>query len=145
LIDSLMHAITQRVADYGMPLQIHTGPLDCVQVLDGFPPTYPHPGGLRSLALAYPSARLDVLHGGFPWCGDLGALARTCPNVSINMAWLPVISPSATARALREWLESVPLGKLIAFGGDYHFPEGTYAHARITREVVASTLSLAVE
>ena len=61
------------------------------------------------------------------------------------MCWLPVISPAAARRWLDEWLETVPHNKIFAFGGDYVFVEGAYAHSRIAREVVADVLAAKVE
>ena len=57
------------------------------------------------------------------------------------MSWLHIISPSAAHRALHEWVETVPGNKIFAFGGDYIFVEGAYAHSRIAREVVSRVLT----
>lgn len=59
----------------------------------------------------------------------------------VNLCWLWIISPEVARRTLAEWLETVPVNKIIAFGGDYLFVEGTYAHSRMARESVARVLS----
>jgi hypothetical protein len=46
-------------------------------------------------------------------------LGKTFPNVWLNLAWAHVISSELAMRAISEWLDMVPLNKVIAFGGDY--------------------------
>ena len=51
----------------------------------------------------------------------------------------------AARRALDEYLETVPLNKLLAFGGDYKHVELTYAHAKMARWAIAQVLAAKVE
>jgi hypothetical protein len=44
-------------------------------------------------------------------------------------------------QTLHEWIETVPSNKIFAFGGDYIFVEGAYAHSRMARDDVAEVLS----
>jgi hypothetical protein len=44
-----------------------------------------------------------------------------------------------------EAIETLPADKILAFGGDYNEPEGSYAHAMLCREVVARVLSAKVK
>jgi len=73
--------------------------------------------------------------------GKLLAMAKNLPNVTIDMSWTYVISPSFASRFLNEAIETVPADKILAFGGDYQVPEGAYAHAMLCREVVARVLA----
>ena len=54
------------------------------------------------------------------------------------------ISPNASVNALLEWIDTVPLNKISAFGGDYKFVDGVFGHQYIARENVAKTLSIKV-
>ena len=51
----------------------------------------------------------------------------------------------ATRLWLHQWLETVPTNKIMAFGGDYLFPEGVYAHSLVARRVVAEVLAWKVK
>ncbi len=42
---------------------------------------------------------------------------------------------------MHEWIETIPSNKILGFGGDYRFVEGSYAHARMAREGVAQVLT----
>ncbi len=68
-------------------------------------------------------------------------MAKNLPNVTIDMSWAYIISPTFAHRFLNEAIETVPADKILAFGGDYEVPEGAYAHAMLCREVVAKVLT----
>ena len=72
-------------------------------------------------------------------------MAKYFPNVYVNGCWLSHISPAAYRRALISWIETVPINKIMAFGGDYIFPEGSYAHSLVARQLVAEVLAEKVE
>jgi hypothetical protein len=65
--------------------------------------------------------------------------------VHLDLCWLHVVSPSASARALHEAIETVPSSKIFAFGGDYIVPEGSYGHSVMARRVVSRVLTEKVE
>ena len=46
---------------------------------------------------------------------------------------------------MTEWLDLVPHNRIMAFGGDYTFVEGTYGESRIMRRIAAEVLSEKVE
>jgi len=56
------------------------------------------------------------------------------------MNWTYSISPSYAARYLGEWLETVPVSKIMAFGGDQRSVENTYGELVIAREIIAEVL-----
>src|SRR5262249_42317361 len=76
---------------------------------------------------------------------ELGALAKAFPNVYADFCWAHVLSPVAARRALDEYLETVPVNKLFAFGGDYKHVELTYAHAKMARRTIARVLAAKVQ
>jgi hypothetical protein len=57
------------------------------------------------------------------------------------LCWLHVISPWVAQQTLHEWIETVPVNKIFASGGDYVFVEGTYVHSRLARDNVAAVLT----
>ncbi len=137
LQDYMMHQVIQRAISNNLPIQIHTG----LQEGNANIITNAHPAHLVNLFLDYREAKFDIFHGSYPYCSELAVLAKNFPNVYVDMSWLHIISPSAAHRALHEWVETVPGNKIFAFGGDYIFVEGAYAHSRIAREVVSRVLT----
>ncbi|MBP1778428.1 MAG: amidohydrolase [candidate division NC10 bacterium] len=99
---------------------------------------------LVDLFLQYPRARFDLLHGSFPYSGELGALTQLFANVYINMSWMEVVSPEAAKRYLSEWLTSIPSNKVFAFGGDQKSPFLVCASAEIVRDNLAEALAAKV-
>src|SRR5262249_30740143 len=89
--------------------------------------------------------RFDLSHAGFPYLHEGAVLAKTFPNVYLNMSWIHIISPIGARRALQEWLQMVPLNKIIAFGDDLHWVETVYGHAKIARRNVAHALGAMIE
>jgi len=100
---------------------------------------------LWSLLRSYPKARFDLFHGSFPYIGDMTVLGKYFENVSLNMCWMHIMGPEVSRRALREWLDAVPVTKMFAFGGDYRVVEKIYGHLELARTDVAVVLAEKVE
>lgn len=141
LQDFMMHRVAQCAGELGVPFQIHTG----LQEGNGNVITNANPTGLVPLFFDYPNTRFDLFHGAYPYCGELSTLAKNFRNVYIDMCWLNVISPAVSRRMLDEWIETVPINKIMGFGGDYLFVEGAYGHVMMARENIARTLAAKVE
>jgi hypothetical protein len=56
------------------------------------------------------------------------------------MNWTYSISQEYAERYLTEWLESVPVSKIMAFGGDQRCVENTYGNLLIAKRVVSNVL-----
>lgn len=138
--DFVAHEIVRRCRELNLVVQVHTG----IQAGIGNYLEKSHPLHLENMFLAYPEVTFDVFHGGYPYCGEIGVAAKSFPNVYLDFCWMPIISPSATIRHLREWIETVPNSKLL-WGGDAHTPEEGYGTAVFARDTVARTLADAVD
>lgn len=135
--DYLIHKIIREAMKRNLPIQIHTGLHEGNEnILSNSNPEL-----LTNLFMEYKEARFDVFHGGWPYCDELGALAKNFPNVYIDMCWMHIISPSRSQTALSQWLDEVPANKILGFGGDYLFVEGVYGHSVIARNNVAKVLA----
>lgn len=141
LQDYMMHQTIRLAIEHGLPMQIHTG----IQEGNGNLLTNSRPTDLTNLFLEYPEARFDLFHAGYPYSGEVAALAKNFQNVYADLCWVHVISPTVGRLVLREWIETIPSNKILAFGGDYLFPEGAYAHAVLARQGVARVLAETVE
>lgn len=141
LQDYLVHRMIRLAIERGLPIQIHTGLQEGNENLL----TNANPMHLVNLFVEYREAKFDLFHGGYPYLGEALALAKNFPNVSLDLCWLHIISPSAGARMLHEAIETVPANKIFAFGGDFIIPEGAYGHSVLARQVVSRVLREKVE
>jgi predicted TIM-barrel fold metal-dependent hydrolase len=141
LQDYVIHHLIRAAIDHDLPIQIHTGLQEGNENLL----TNSNPTLLANLFIEYREAKFDLFHGGYPYMGELLALAKNFPNVYLDLCWLHIISPSAAARMLHEAIETVPANKIFAFGGDFIIPEGSYGHSVMARRVVSGVLREKVE
>ena len=134
--DFAFHFIVQKAVELDLPIQIHTGLL-------AWNTTYlPHcnPVDLNPLFLRYPACRFILFHGGYPYADELGVLAKTFPNVYLDLCWLPWISPQIAKHYLSLWLDLVPINKFM-WGGDAHRAECVHGHWLLAQKVVIDVLS----
>jgi len=136
LQDYMMHRIIGQARKHHLPMQIHTG----LQAGDGNIISNANPEHLSNLFLEYRDVRFLLMHGAYPYGGELSVLSKNFRNVYIDMCWMYIISPSYSERYLNEWLETVPSNKIMAFGGDYHNVENTLGHSLMARAVVSKVL-----
>ncbi len=141
LQDYLMHHVIRRAIEHYLPIQVHTG----LQEGNGNFLTHANPLNLVNLLIQYGEVRFDLFHAGYPYSSEVAVLGKNFPNVYVDLCWVHVISPWVARRVLHEWIETVPSNKILAFGGDYIFVEGAYAHARMARDNVAAVLTEKVE
>jgi hypothetical protein len=135
--DFMMNRLCRLCTEASVPLQIHSG-LHAGNrgILENSRPTL-----LTSLFRRHGDLRVDLFHGGYPWCIPAGIMAKYFPNVYIDGCWLPQISPSAYRSALRSWIETVPSNKILAWGGDSTFLEQSYATLLLAKDLIAETLA----
>ncbi|MEM3047327.1 MAG: amidohydrolase family protein, partial [Candidatus Bathyarchaeia archaeon] len=141
LQDFMVHRLLSLSSKHGLPVQVHTGLQEGNENLI----TNSHPALLTNLFMEYSEVNFDLFHASYPYSGELAVLAKNFPNVYADMCWLHVISPAAARNVLSEWIDAIPVSKILAFGGDYRFVEGAYAHAVMARENVARVLAEKVE
>ncbi len=137
----MMHEICRIAEEMTIPMQIHTGLLEG----NGGLIYDANPALLSNLFLEYRKLKFDIFHMGYPYVTELGVLGKMFPNVYIDMCWGHIISPEMARRTLSEWLDAVPANKIFAFGGDYVFVDGVYAHQLMARNNVAEVLTERVE
>jgi uncharacterized protein len=133
--DAVLYTALEAVRPYKLPVQVHTGlakisgsnPLNFVGVIEDFP-----------------DLQFVLFHAGYPWVSEAGALAFTYPNVWPDLVWAPIISPSVTVRALREWLD-LGLGPRICWGGDVWTAEEAYGAALLGRQCISRALAQGVD
>ena len=137
LSNYMFHYLVQLAEAHRLPMQIHTG----MQAGNGNYIEHTQPMLLTNLFLRYPRVQFDLFHIGFPYASEATALGKMFPNVCVDYCWMHIISPSAARAALHEMLDSVPANKIFGFGGDYRYPELSYAHLVMARRNIARVLS----
>ena len=128
----MFHQTMQLADAYGVPVQIHTG----IQAGNRGVVTNSRPTLLTNIFLLYPRISFDLFHISYPYQNELSALAKSFPNVYADFCWAHVISPEVARRTMAEFLDTVPVNKIFGFGGDYHYPELSYAHAKMARQIL---------
>ena len=119
-----------------VPFQIHTG----LGQLAGSRPLL-----LESTIARYPQLHFVLFHMGYPWYHEIAALAHNYANVSMDMVWGPIISPSAAVAALHQYLEVARSSDLIAWGSDTWTSEDAVGALLAWQYVVATVLAQKVD
>lgn len=139
--DHLFHHLIQLADAHNIPVQIHTG----LHAGNGNFITNSNPTLLTNLFFLFPKVKFDLFHLSYPYQGELSILAKLFPNVHVDFCWAHIISGSLSRRALHEMMETVPINKIFGFGGDYRYPELSYAHAKMARRNITQVLTEKVE
>jgi hypothetical protein len=138
--DFLMHEVSERAGRFQFPYQIHVGYGSWQSnITAGANPLL-----LNPIIESHRHTQFVLLHGGYPFIGELATLAKNHPNVFIEAGWLAYIAPAAYRRAVDEWLDSVPMNKILAFGADCLHIEQTLGALILTRRLLAQAFAAKV-
>ncbi len=141
LEDFIMHYLCRKCGEYAITMKFHTGMLGG----NGNVITNSRAALLVNLFLKYPKTHFDIYHISYPYQDELVTIVKNFPNVTVNFCFVYIIGSALSRRALSDMLETVPVGKVHGFGGDYIAVEGAYAHAAIARREIARVLCEKVE
>ena len=138
LRDYLTHELLELAGRLDLVVAVHTGMWGDFRTMD--------PKHLIDVLPRHPNTRFDVYHMGMPWVRETGVIGKNNPNAWMNLCWCHIISQKMTCAALDEWLDLVPVNKIIGFGGDYARPvEKVYGHLVMAREDLATVLGRRVD
>ena len=136
LQDYMLYVLMDLAEEYKIPVAIHTG----IQAGKGKIVGNTNPTLLTNLFNEYPEVKFVLYHGSYPYGGELSALAKNYKNVYIDMNWMYSISPTYSERYMNEWLETVPVSRLTAFGGDCMSVENTYSELKVAKKIITKVL-----
>jgi hypothetical protein len=136
LQDYMFHCLMDLAKEYKIPVAFHTG----LQAGRGKLVGNTDPTLLTNIFNEYPEIKFVLYHGSYPYGGELSALAKNYKNIYIDMNWMYSVSPTYSERYLSEWLETVPVSRLIAFGGDCMSVENTYSELKVAKRIIAKVL-----
>ncbi len=136
--DYVQHYLVQRALDLDWPIAIHTGLQGGSY---GGQIRQANPTHLVPLLLRYPHLRVDLLHAGYPYLREAAAMVKLFPNVHVNMTQVDILDPRAAREYVRQWIATLPLNKLHAFGGDQLGILLSCAYAELVRDNLAGVLA----
>jgi glucuronate isomerase len=139
--DHMYHYLIGLVREHKLPMQIHTG----LHAGNGNFIQNSNPADLTNIFFLYPEVHFDLFHIGYPYQGEISVLGKLFPNVNVDFCWMHIVSPYAARQALHTMLDMVPANKIFGFGGDYRYPELSYAHLVMARRNIAQVLAERVE
>jgi len=137
-LEDYMIRVLLKIADENnFVIQIHTG------LQEGMRNNLEtsNPMLLQNLFGKYPNLSFDIFHMGYPYERELMVLAKTHPNVYIDMCWAHIISPFASRNAFYEMLDVIPYTKIFGFGGDYLFFDGVVGHITMAKQNICTVLA----
>lgn len=137
LEDYLVFECCRAASDAGLCIQFHQG----MRAGNSGGMEGCSPAGLTELMRAFPDARFDLSHAGYPYLREGAVLGKTFPNCFLNMSWIHIISPQGSRSDLKEWLRMVPSNKIMAFGDDVMHVEVVYGHLKMARQNFAIVLA----
>jgi hypothetical protein len=137
----MFHHLCRLCDESRVPFQIHTG----LHAGNGNYVTNSKPADLTNIFFAYPRVKFDLFHIGYPYHHETAVLAKLFPNVYVDFCWMHIVSPAAARAALDEMIDAVPWNKIFGYGGDYRYPELSYAHLVMARRNIAHVLGARVE
>lgn len=136
LQDYMLYRLVELADRHDLPVALHTG----LQAGKGNFLKNSDPLLLTNLFMNFPDVKFVLYHGSYPYGGELSALAKNFRNVYVDMNWMYSISPSYSERYLNEWLETVPVNKIMAFGGDCMAVENVYGELIAAKKIISKVL-----
>ncbi len=134
LQDYVLDEMVRIAGELGMVVAVHTGYWGDFRNVD--------PLNVIPILQRHTETRFDIYHLGYPWPRQALMLGKRFPNVWLNFCWTHAISPTCAVAMLDEAVDTVPMNKILAFGGDYGHPvEHVYGHLVLARRNVACVLA----
>ncbi len=72
-------------------------------------------------------------------------MAKHYANIYVDLCWAWSINPLASSDFVRHWIHSVPINKLLGFGGDAFYPTQSLGFALQTRKWLTYTLQKEID
>ena len=139
LEDFLTHYTIEKAVEYNLPYKFHTGMTSgCNSSL--YYTVRHYAADCAYLCTEHPNADFVFMHMFYPYQHEALALAKQHPNAYIDMCWSWMLNPAAAVRFLKEAIVSIPLQKILIFGGDVSYIELLPGHADLARQGIAQAL-----
>lgn len=80
-------------------------------------------------------AKFVLLHGGYPFVGELSYMGSTWHNVYLDLTWFPIFAGERFSSAFSEWMMNVPIDR-FCLGTDTSSPESVVGVVREQRRIL---------
>jgi predicted TIM-barrel fold metal-dependent hydrolase len=130
--DFILDLLAKKAVEYELVFQVHAGL--ALQAAS-------HPWRLMWLLDSNPETVFDLFHAGYPWMGDVLAMASERGNLIVDTCWLPIISPTAAVRFYEEYAEVAFRRDTLLWGGDNWHAEETFGAAQTFKDCLAKAVS----
>lgn len=125
--------LLQRCAQHDIPVSIHTGYWRDYRTAS--------PDCYMAMVDSHPDNRFDLFHLGYPYVKQSLLLAKSRPNVCIDLCWVYIISQELARDAIRQIVDFVPMNKVMGFGADYFHIDNVYGHRKMMDHTMALALA----
>ncbi len=125
--------LLQRCAKEDIPVAVHTGYWRDFRVNS--------PESYMAMVDSHPQNRFDLFHLGYPYVRSSLMLAKSRPNVCIDLCWTYIISEEFARDAIRQIVDFVPMNKVMGFGADYWHIDNVYGHRKMMDRTMALALA----
>lgn len=132
--DLLFRHMLGTCSELRLPLQVHTGFGDSELRLIGANPLLLD-AVLRTAEAE--SAKVVLIHGGFPWHEQVAYLAAVRPGVWVDFSLSNLVSPATTADRLLRLIDLCPTGRLVVGSDGHGGPETHWFALSILRDAWA--------
>jgi hypothetical protein len=136
LEDYLTNYMISLATEYDMPVVFHVG----IHAWNWNEIDSCHAAYLNKLFFRFPSTKFVILHAGIPFTDEATLLCKYFPNVYLNMTWMHIIDREKSKSAMKQYIEMLPLNKIMAFGGDYCAVQSIYGHLKFAIENLSEVL-----
>ena len=133
--DYVFDCVCKMAAQLNMPIQIHTG----LGLMVGS-----NAMQLQPLIARNTDTTFLLMHGSYPWIGDIAGLTHNYPNVWADICWLPLISSAAAYSLLHELIDVCDANRVV-WGCDTWTGEESYGARLAFLDVLSRVLYERVE
>ncbi|EJD46922.1 hypothetical protein AURDEDRAFT_62900 [Auricularia subglabra TFB-10046 SS5] len=135
--DNLVRITLRVAAEFGKPVQFHTGLGD-----NDIRLATANPAVMQPLIEAFPNTRIVLLHASYPFTQEAGYLVATYKNVYLDFGEIfPMVSGDGQRNAIRQMLELCPTNKVMFSTDGHWWPETYYLGVLQGRQAILEVLS----
>lgn len=139
--DDMIYATLEICTEMDLPMQIHTGMGDA-PALDV---RKANPTDLYDIIAAFPTAKIIIVHAGYPYVAETGIMVNEYPNVYVDLSEMIPFAGIAAERTLLTLLEMCPVNKIIYGSDNNSVPETAWFSAIYFRRYLEKVLNRLID
>ena len=142
--DHLFWYVLNKIEETKKPLKIHTGyhaqwedksfPMDLYSVRNNVCDAF-------RLCEKAPGVEFVFFHIAYPYYEETLALVKQYKNANVDMVWSWILDPVAAVDFFKKAILTIPVNKILPFGGDHYLVELTYGQSQYVRTLITKALN----